>query len=363
MQIWIVWLPNVWKSTLFNAITKSSNAQAANYPFCTIDPNVWIVEVPDERLRKLTEVVVPKKTIPTIVEFVDIAWLVAWASQWEWLWNKFLSHIRSCHAIAQVVRFFEDWDVLHVSNKVEPKVDKETIETELIIADTQTLEKAIEKAQKDTKAWDKKMLDKYELLKNILTHLEQGKLANAFEINDEDEQLIMRDLHLLTNKPILYIANVSEEKIQNFDIDKTKELLGLWEKDFIIPVCAQLESDLAEMTDEEGVEFLNEYWINSSGREHLIRSAYKTLNLETYFTAWVQEVRAWTIKKWSTAPKAAWVIHTDFEKWFICADIVHWKDLVDHWWETKAKELWLIKMQWKEYIVQDWDVCHFKFNN
>ena len=362
MQIWIVGLPNVGKSTLFNALTKSSKAEAANYPFCTIDPNVWIVEVPDDRLKKIIDVVKPQKAIPATVEFVDIAGLVAWASKWEWLWNKFLSHIRTCNAIAQVIRFFEDSNVTHVHNEIHPKKDRETIETELIIADTQTVENAIEKAQKETKSWDKKALWKFEMLKKLLKFLEESNRAINFE-RDEDDDLIIKELHLLTSKPILYIANLSENEFASFDKQKAREILWLKDSDTITPICAKLESDLAEMSEEEAQEFFEEYKINSSWRDELIRAAYKTLNLETYFTAWVKEVRAWTIKKWSLAPQAAWVIHTDFEKWFICADIVFWKDLVESWSEQKAKEVWLLKMQGREYMMRDWDVCHFKFNN
>lgn len=361
MQIWIVWLPNVGKSTLFNALTKSSKAQAANYPFCTIDPNVWVVEVPDNRMKEIVKVISPQKIVPAVIEFVDIAWLVAWASKWEWLWNQFLSHIRECNAIAQVLRFFSDPNVIHVNNEVHPKKDKEIIEMELIIKDLETITKSLDKARWEAKTWKPEAKQKMEFLDRFKKELESGKTAIKIEMNDEEKEII-NNLHLLTVKPILYIANVSEDELKTFDKNKAKEILWLWSNDEIVPICAKLESELAEMSDEEAQEFLKEFWITSSWRDELIRSAYKLLDLETYFTAWVKEVRAWTIKKWSTAPQAAWVIHTDFERWFICADIVFWKDLVECWWEVKAKEKWLLKMQWKEYIMKDWDVCHFKFN-
>ena len=363
MQIWIVGLPNVWKSTLFNALTKSSWAEAANYPFCTIDPNVWIVEVPDKRLNQIIEVVQPEKSIPAVIEFVDIAGLVKWASAWEWLGNQFLANIRNCNAIAQVVRFFEDWNVTHVNNKIDPADDKEIIESELIIKDLETIDKALAKVQWEAKTWKKDALEKLDFISKIKSHLESGNRAIKLNDLNEKEEIIIRELHLLTNKPILYIANVTEDWLMNFDKQEAGQKLWLEESDVIVAICAKLESELVEMSDEEASEFLSEYWISTSWKDELIRQAYKTLNLETYFTAWVKEVRAWTIKKWFSAPQAAWVIHTDFEKWFICADVVNWQDLVSSWSEAKAKEQWLIKMQGKEYVMQDWDVCHFKFNN
>jgi len=361
MQIWIVGLPNVGKSTLFNALTRTQNAEAANYPFCTIDPNVWIVEVPDERMNEIVKVVKPQKTIPTAIEFVDIAGLVEWASQWEWLWNKFLSHIRECDAIGQVVRIFEDWNITHVNNKIDPKSDIEIIEAELIIADMQTTEKVLERLKKETRSWKKEAVEKFELVEKLQKHLKSWKRAIKLELN-EDEELQLRDLHLLTMKPLLYIANVNEEEVWNFDIEKIKAQLWLDLSDEIVPISAKLEEDLIEMSEDEAKEFLEEMELSAWWKTNLIRSAYKTLKLETFFTAWEKEVRAWTIKKWSTAPQAAWRIHTDFEKWFICADVVFWKDLVECWNEASAKEKWLLKMQWKEYIMRDGDVCHFKFS-
>ena len=362
MQIWIVGLPNVGKSTLFNALTRTQNAEAANYPFCTIDPNVWIVEVPDERMKEIIKVVNPEKIIPTAIEFVDIAGLVEWASKWEWLWNKFLSHIRECDAIGQVVRIFKNDNITHVNNKIDPKSDIETIEMELILADMQTVEKVLERLKKETKSWKKDAVEKFELVENLQKHLESWKRAIKLNI-DEEQELQLKDLHLLTMKPLLYIANVAEEDVATFDKEKVKKELWLDLEDEIVPISAKLEEDLIEMTDEEAKEFLEEMELSAWWKATLIQSAYKTLKLETFFTAWVKEVRAWTIKKWSTAPQAAWRIHSDFEKWFICADIVFWKDLVECGSEVVAKEKWLLKMQWKEYIMKDWDVCHFKFNN
>jgi len=361
MQIWIVWLPNVWKSTLFNALTKTQNAEAANYPFCTIDPNVGIVTVPDHRMKEIITVVEPEKAIPTAIEFVDIAWLVEWASKWEWLWNKFLSHIRECDAIWQVVRIFENWNITHVNNKIDPKSDIEIIETELIMADLQTVEKVKDRLKKETKSWKKDAVAKFELVENIEKTLLEWKRAIKFEMDDEQKE-DLRDLHLLTMKPLLYIANVLEEEVQAFDEVAMKEKLWLDSDDTIVPISAKLEEDLIDMTDEEAKEFLEEMWLSIWWKEKLIQAAYQTLWLETFFTAWVKEVRAWTMKKWSTAPQAAWRIHTDFEKWFICADIVFRKDLVECGWETWAKEKWLLNMQWKEYLMKDWDVCHFKFS-
>ena len=361
MQIWIVWLPNVWKSTLFNALTKTQNAEAANYPFCTIDPNVGIVMVPDHRMKEIISVVKPEKEIPTAIEFVDIAWLVEWASKWEWLWNKFLSHIRECDAIWQVVRIFENWNITHVNNKIDPKADIEIIETELIMADLQTVEKVKERLKKETKSWKKDAIAKFELVERLEKHLLEWKRAIKMEM-DEEQVEDLKDLHLLTMKPLLYIANVLEEWVQEFDAEKVKKDLWLDESDVIVPISAKLEEDLIEMSDDEAKEFLEEMWLEAWWKEKLIQAAYKTLWLETFFTAWVKEVRAWTMKKWSTAPNAAWRIHTDFEKWFICADVVFRKDLVECKWETWAKAKWLLNMQGKDYLMKDGDVCHFKFS-
>lgn len=360
MQIWIVWLPNVWKSTLFNALTKTQNAEAANYPFCTIDPNVGIVTVPDKRMKEIIKVVNPKKEIPTAIEFVDIAGLVEGASKWEGLWNKFLSHIRECDAIWQVVRIFENSNITHVNNKIDPKADIEIIETELIMADLQTVAKVKERLKKETKSWKKDAIAKFELVEKLEKHLLEWKRAIKMEM-DEEQILDLKDLHLLTMKPLLYIANVLEEDVATFDSQKVKKDLWLDENDEIVPISAKLEEDLIEMSDDEAKEFLEEMGLEAGWKENLIRSAYKTLWLETFFTAWAKEVRAWTMKKWSTAPQAAWRIHTDFEKNFICADVVFRKDLVECSWEVWAKEKGLLNMQGKDYIVKDGDVCHFKF--
>ncbi|MCD5382802.1 redox-regulated ATPase YchF [Candidatus Gracilibacteria bacterium] len=360
MQIGIVGLPNVGKSTLFNALTKTQNAEAANYPFCTIDPNVGIVTVPDKRMKEIIKVVNPKKEIPTAIEFVDIAGLVEGASKGEGLGNKFLSHIRECDAIGQVVRIFENSNITHVNNKIDPKADIEIIETELIMADLQTVAKVKERLKKETKSGKKDAIAKFELVEKLEKHLLEGKRAIKMEM-DEEQILDLKDLHLLTMKPLLYIANVLEEDVATFDSQKVKKDLGLDENDEIVPISAKLEEDLIEMSDDEAKEFLEEMGLEAGGKENLIRSAYKTLGLETFFTAGAKEVRAWTMKKGSTAPQAAGRIHTDFEKNFICADVVFWKDLVECSGEVGAKEKGLLNMQGKDYIVKDGDVCHFKF--
>jgi len=276
MQIWIVWLPNVWKSTLFNALTKTQNAEAANYPFCTIDPNVGIVMVPDHRMKEIIAVVKPEKEIPTAIEFVDIAWLVEWASKWEWLWNKFLSHIRECDAIWQVVRIFENSNITHVNNKIDPKFDIEVIETELIMADLQTVEKVKERLKKETKSWKKDAIAKFELVERLESHLLEWKRAIKMEM-DEEQILDLKDLHLLTMKPLLYIANVLEEDVQTFDFEKVKADLWLDADDVIVPISAKLEEDLIEMEDDEAKEFLEEMWLEAWWKENLIKAAYKTL--------------------------------------------------------------------------------------
>lgn len=362
MQIGIVGLPNVGKSTLFNALTKSSSAMAANYPFCTIDPNVGVVEVPDERIDALKKIVNPERVVPAIVEFVDIAGLVKGASEGEGLGNQFLSHIRECDAIAEVVRIFEDGNIIHVHGKVDPKGDKEVIEMELILADIDTMKKRSAAVEKDARAGKQDAKEKAVFFTRALAALEQGVKARDIEKN-EDEQEWIKEAHLLTMKPILYVANVTEDELIDFDVAVYREKLGLPVTANIVPVCAKLESELAELTDEEAQEFLTELGIKESGRNRLIREAYAILGLETYFTAGVKEVRAWTYKKGFKAPQCAGVIHTDFEKGFICADVIFWKDFVDAGGEAKAKEKGLMKMQGKEYVMRDGDVCHFKFNN
>lgn len=361
MQIGIVGLPNVGKSTLFNALTKTKGAQAENYPFCTIDPNVGIVEVPDERMLKLTEVVKPQKVIPTTIEFIDIAGIVKGAHEGEGLGNQFLSHIRNCDAIAEVVRVFENGDIIHVSGKVDPQDDVATIEMELILADMHTVQKRLNKTRSSSKSGDKQMIAETEFLDKLDKHLSEGKKAIKFELTDE-EKPVMKELHLLTNKPFLYIANVNEDDVATFNAEEIKEKLELDADDIIIPVSAKLEEELVELDEAEGKEFLESLGLEKSGLDLLIQAAYRKLDLRTYFTAGVQEVRAWTIPAGASAPQAAGVIHTDFEKGFIKAEVVFWEDLVKYNGEQGAKEKGLLRIEGKEYIVKDGDVCHFRFN-
>ena len=360
MKIWIVGLPNVGKSTLFNALTKNYAAEAQNFPFCTIEPNVWIVNVNDPRLEKIQKAVKAQKIIPATTEFVDIAWIVKWASKGEWLWNKFLANIREADAILQVVRVFENDDIVHVNWKVDPKNDIETINAELILADIETVEKRIIADTKKARA-DKKVAEKLETYKKVKSLLEEGKLVTDMNLSEEELEHI-KDLHLLTNKQFVYACNVNEDMMDATEEDLRK-IIWVWEKAKVVPICAKLEADMIEMTPEERKEFLTEMWLKTTGLDDLIKASYDALGLMYYFTAWEKEVRAWTIKKWWTAPKAAWVIHTDFEKWFIKADRVNWKDLVEHGWWAGAREAWKVSLEWKDYIVQDWDVLLFKFNN
>lgn len=361
MKIGIVGLPNVGKSTLFNALTRSKGARAENYPFCTIDPNVGVVEVPDHRLQKLQEVVKTDKVIPALVEFVDIAGLVKGASEGQGLGNQFLSHIRECEAIAQVVRVFEDKDVMHVHDTVHPQRDIEIIETELILADLQTVQKRLAKAQSEAKSGDPKKKAYAELVQKIEQALSSGqKIIDLTLTNEEKEQL--HDLHLLTAKPFLYIANVAENEIVGLTEDFLRERLGLKQNQRIIPISAKIEEELGALTPEEALMFLQDLGLKESGLNALIHAAYETLGLMTYFTAGVKEVRAWTIHKGDTAPKAAGVIHTDFEKGFIRAEVVRWQDLVQYNGEAGAREKGLVRTEGKEYIVQDGDVMHFFFS-
>ena len=362
MKIGIVGLPNVGKSTLFNALTRTKAARAANYPFCTIDPNVGVVEVPDERLWKLKEVVKTDRVIPAIVEFVDIAGLVKGASKGEGLGNQFLSHIRECDAIAQVVRVFEDKNITHVHDNVDPKRDIEVIETELILADLQTVEKRLAKAHSEAKSGDKKKAEYAEFIAKINDLLNNGKKVIDAGLNAEEQEMI-RDLHLLTNKPFLYIANVHENEVGKINVADLYTKLGLPNTKKIIPISAKIEEELGDLPMEEATAFLNDLGLKESGLNSLIKAAYETLGLCTYFTAGVQEVRAWTIHKGDFAPQAAGVIHTDFEKGFIRADVIRCEDLINLGSEQAAKDKGLLRMEGKEYLVQDGDVMHFFFNN
>ncbi len=360
LKIGIVGLPNVGKSTLFNALTRSSGAQAANYPFCTIDPNVGCVEVPDPRLGKLTDLVKPEKVIPAIVEFVDIAGLVKGASEGEGLGNKFLHNIRECHAIAQVIRFFEDSDITHVHGGVNPKLDMDVIHLELILADLDTVSRRFSEAEKNSKSGNKDIIFQAEVLKKVKEALEDEKLAINVDLDDKERE-VLADLHLLTNKPFIYIANLKEEELAGFDAEKIKKDLNLGNHEQILPISAKVEEDLVGFSIEEAEEYLKELGLKESGLNAFIRSAYKLLGLQTFFTAGPKETRAWTVKIGARAPQAAGVIHTDFEKGFIKAETIGYEDYIACGGELAAKEKGKMRMEGKEYIVQDGDVMHFKF--
>ena len=359
----IVGLPNVGKSTLFNAITKAG-ALAANYPFATIEPNVGSVTVPDERLDKLTELVTPKKTVPTTFEFTDIAGIVKGASTGEGLGNKFLAHIREVDAICQVVRCFEDENITHVAGTVNPIDDIEVINLELILSDMESVDKRIARVAKMAKQKDKDAMAEEPILQKIKDVLEAEKPARAADLSD-DEKKIIKGLHLLTVKPMLYVANVSEDEVADTSDNKYVNMVREYaakEGAQVITICAKIEEELSELEDEEKKEFLAELVINESGLDQLIKASYSLLGLATYFTAGVQEVRAWTFRKGMKAPQCAGIIHTDFERGFIRAETVAFDDLVEHGSKPAAKEAGRVRAEGKEYVVQDGDVMEFLFN-
>lgn len=359
----IVGLPNVGKSTLFNAITKAG-ALAANYPFATIDPNVGIVEVPDVRLDKLTELVTPKKTVPTAFEFTDIAGIVKGASKGEGLGNKFLSHIRDVDAICQVVRAFEDENITHVSGSVNPVDDIEVINMELILADLESVEKRYTRVQKMAKQKDKEAMAEESILAIIKEALENERPARSIEFSPEQEKIV-KGMHLLTAKPMLYVANVSEDDLVAGEENEHVKAIKAYadnEGSQVIVISARIEEELAALDEEDKKEYLTDLGIEESGLDKLIKASYHLLGLATYFTAGVQEVRAWTFKRGMTAPQCAGIIHTDFERGFIRAETVSYDDLIEHNGMTAAKEAGRVRLEGKDYIMQDGDVVHFRFN-
>jgi GTP-binding protein YchF len=356
----IVGLPNVGKSTLFNALTEAG-IQAENYPFCTIDPNVGIVPVPDPRLQRLADIVRPQKVVNTAMEFVDIAGLVEGASKGEGLGNKFLANIRETDAICMVVRCFEDDNVVHVSGRVDPLRDIEVINTELALADLETVEKGVQRVGKIAKSGDKEARAKLALLEAVREHLDEGRMVIAMGL-DEEQDALLQDLHLLTAKPVLYIANVAEDGFENNPHLTAVEQHAAQEGAQVVAVCAAIEAEILELDANERQEYLADLGFDEPGLNRVIRAGYRLLGLQTYFTAGEKEVRAWTTPVGATAPRAAAEIHTDFEKGFIRAEVVAYDDFIEYGGEQGAKEAGKLRLEGKDYIVQDGDVMHFRFN-
>ncbi|MBO7658533.1 MAG: redox-regulated ATPase YchF [Clostridia bacterium] len=364
MKLGIVGLPNVGKSTLFNALTGTEGAECANYPFCTIDPNVGIVPVPDERLDVLAKMYNPEKITPATIEFVDIAGLVKGASRGEGLGNKFLANIRESDAVIHVVRCFDDENIIHVDGKVDPVRDVETIELELIFSDIELIERRIERTGRASKSGDKKLLAEVKLLEKLKEHLEQGKTVNSMDLNEE-EKAYADSLFLLTSKPVIYAANISEndlaDPMSNPYVASLKEIADR-ENAQMIAVCSKLEEDLGQLDAEERSAFLSELGVESSGLDKLVKASYSLLGLISFLTAGPKEVRAWTIKKNTKAPQAAGKIHSDFERGFIRAEIVAYNDLIESETYAKARERGLVRSEGKDYVMQDGDVTLFRFN-
>jgi GTP-binding protein YchF len=356
----IVGLPNVGKSTLFNALTRAQIA-AENYPFCTIDPNVGVVPVPDPRLQALAAIAHPEKILPTTVEFVDIAGLVAGASQGEGLGNKFLSHIREVDAISHVVRCFESTDIIHVAGKVDPDADIEIIDTELALADLATVEKGIDRAAKAAKGGDKDAIRKRTLFERVKVQLDAVRPVRAMPLTDE-ERRDLNELQLLTAKPVMYVANVSENGFQNNPLLAAVEKRAAAEGAVVVPVCAAIEAEVAQLDEADRAEFLAELGLAEPGLDRVIRAAYRLLGLQTFFTVGPKEVRAWTVRAGATAPQSAGVIHTDFEHGFIRAEVIAYPDFIAGKGEAGAREAGKFRLEGKEYVTQEGDVMHFRFN-